>query len=46
LVAEDGEVTAEGIGKHVISFVAFYCDEGPAQDAADDFPSKGRKGQK
>jgi len=41
LVAEDGEVTAQNIGKYAISFVAFYCTEEAAQDAADAFPSNG-----
>ncbi|MFB6205946.1 MAG: hypothetical protein ABEJ05_05400 [Haloglomus sp.] len=38
LVADDGEVVAENIGKYAISFVAFYCTEAAAQDAANAFP--------
>ncbi|MEF8808563.1 hypothetical protein, partial [Natronomonas sp.] len=42
LVADDGEVTAEYVDPHAISFVAFYCTEEAAQDAADAFPSNGK----
>jgi len=41
LVAEGGEVTATYLDPHAISFVAFYCNEGAAQAAADAFPSNG-----
>jgi hypothetical protein len=42
LVADDGEVTAEYVAPYAISFVAFYCTEAAAQDAADAFPAKGK----
>jgi len=43
--AEDGEVTATYLDPHAISFVAFYCTEEAAQDAADSFPSNGGGGR-
>lgn len=42
LVAEDGAVTAENVGRYAISFVAFYCTEDAAEDAAAAFPSSGK----
>lgn len=39
-------VTVESASeKFAISFVAFYCDEGAANDAKEDFPSRGRGGK-
>ncbi|MFD1646510.1 vWA domain-containing protein [Haloarchaeobius litoreus] len=39
LVAEDGQVTAEYIAPHAISFVAFFCTEDAAEAFAESFPS-------
>ncbi|WP_440990342.1 vWA domain-containing protein [Haloarchaeobius baliensis] len=39
LVAEDGQVTAEYLAPHAISFVAFFCTEDAAEAFAESFPS-------
>lgn len=43
VTADDGTVTVDAPGRHAISFVAFYCTETAARDAAADFPGGGKR---